>query len=56
MNIVVKQCYFLSRPVGEEGKPVRGYRRRMFIWKEHYGTKITEQHLCDQARMIQISG
>ena len=22
------------------------------IWKEQYGTKITEQCLCDQARMI----
>ena len=22
------------------------------IWKERYGTEITEQRLCDQARMI----
>ena len=22
------------------------------IWKEEYGTEITEQRLCDQARMI----
>ena len=43
---------FLSRPVDEEGKPVRGYRKRMNnIWKERYGTEITEQRLCDQARM-----
>ena len=46
-------CYFLSRPVDEEGKPVRGYGRRIHnIWKERYGTEITEQRLCDQARMI----
>ena len=46
-------CYFFSRPVEEDGKPVRGYGRRMHnIWKERYGTEITEQCLCDQARMI----
>ena len=47
------ECYFLSRPLEEEGKPVRGYGRRMHnIWKEQYRTEITEQRLCDQARMI----
>ena len=47
------ECYFSSRPVEEEGKPVRGYRRRMHnIEKERYDTEITEQCLCDQARMI----
>ena len=47
------ECYFLSRPLEEEGKPVRGYRRRMHnIWKEQYRTEITEQRLCDQAMMI----
>ena len=47
------ECYFLSRSVDEEVKPVRGYRRRMHnIWREQYGTEITEQRLCDQARMI----
>ena len=46
MNTAVMECYFLSRPVDEEGKPVTGYRRRMHnIWKERYGTKITEQCL-----------
>ena len=31
------EFYFLSRPVDGEGKPVRGYRRRMRnIWKERY--------------------
>ena len=46
------ECYFLSRPVEEEGKPVRGYRRMHIIWKERYGTEITEQRLGYQARMI----
>ena len=47
------ESYFLSSPVNEERKPVRGYRRRMHnIWKEQHGTEIIEQHLCDQARMI----
>ena len=53
LNTAVMECNFLSRPVDEEGKPIRGYRRRMHnVWKERYGTKITEQCLCDQARMI----
>ena len=33
MNTVVMEFYFLSRPVDEEGKPVRGYRRMHNIWK-----------------------
>ena len=50
------ECYFLSRPVSEEGKTVREYRRRMHnIWTERYGTEITEQHLCDQARVKRIT-
>ena len=44
LNTAVMECYFLSRPVDKEGKPVRGYRRRMRnIWKERYHTEITEQ-------------
>ena len=53
LNAAVMECYFLGRPVNEEGKPIRGYRRRMQnIWKERYDTEITEQQLCDQARII----
>ena len=53
INAAVMECYFLSRPLEEESKPVRGYRRRIHnIWKEQYRTEITEQHLCDQGRMI----
>ena len=28
-NVAVMECYFLSNPVDEYGKPIRGYRRRM---------------------------
>ena len=43
----------MSTPVDENGKPIRGYRRRMHnIWKERQSLNITEQTLCDQARMI----
>ena len=53
MNTVVMECYFLSRTVDEEGKPITRFSRRMHnFWKERYGTEITEQRLCDQARMI----
>ena len=42
LNTAVMECYFLSRPVDEEGKPVKGYKRRMHnIWKEQYHTEIT---------------
>ena len=27
MNIAAMECYFLSNPVDEIGKPIRGYRR-----------------------------
>ena len=44
------ECNFLSRPLDGEGKPIRGYRRTIHnVWEEGYGTKITEQRLCDQA-------
>ena len=29
LNTAVMEYYFLSRPVNEEGKPVRIYRRRL---------------------------
>ena len=53
MNGAVMECYFLRRPFDEEAKPIRGFRKRMYnIWKERQGLKVTEQRLCDQARMI----
>ena len=29
-NKVVIECFYRSKPFDEEGKPVRGYRQRMF--------------------------
>ena len=29
LNTAVTECNFLSRPIDEVGKPIRGYRRRM---------------------------
>ena len=56
-DVAVMECYFLSRPFDEEGKPMRGYRKQMHnIWKERHGLKVTEQRLCDQARMIRMNG
>ena len=53
MNIAVMECYYMSCPVDEGGKPVRGYRKRMhYAWKERGLMNISEQRLCDQARMI----
>jgi len=44
LNKAVMECYYLSNPVDESGKPVRGYRRRMHnIWKERGLIDISEQ-------------
>ena len=33
MNIAVMECYYLSKPVDESGRPVREYRQRMHtVW------------------------
>ena len=57
MNVAVMECYFLSKPLNDDGKPVRGYRRRMHnIWRERHSFNVTEQRLCDQARMIRKNG
>ena len=53
LNTSVMECYFLSSLVDEVVKSIRGHRRRMHnIWKELNGIEITEQRMCDQARMI----
>ena len=51
------ECYYLSKPINDEGKPIRGYRKRMHaIWRERQQLEMTEQRLCDQARMIRVNG
>ena len=53
MNIAVMECYYLSKPVDESGRLLKGYRQRMHpVWKERGLQKIAEQRLCDQARAI----
>ena len=53
LKLAVMECYFLSNPKDENGKPIQGYRKRMHnIWKERNLPIVTEQRLCDQARLI----
>ena len=53
LNVAVMECYFLSKPIDENGRPVRGYGRRMHnIWKERELPTVIEQRLCDQARAL----
>ena len=49
------ECFYRSKPFDEEGKPVRGYRQRMFReWRDRGLFESTEQRVCDQARAIRI--
>ena len=42
LNVLVMECYFLSKPTYVNGRPVRGYRRRMHnFWKERGLPTIT---------------
>ena len=53
LSVAVIECYYLSTPTDVNGRPVRGYRRRMHnFWKERGLPTITEQRLYDQARII----
>ena len=57
INKLVMECFYLSKPFDDNGKPVRGYRQRMYrIWKEKCPFETTEQRLCDQARSIRKNG
>ena len=51
------ECYFRSKPVDENGVPIRGYRKRMFQeWRNRGMFQSTEQRICDQARAIRKNG
>ena len=57
VNKVVMECFYRSKPFDEAGKPVRGYRQRMFReWRERRLFESTEQRVCDQARAIRKNG
>ena len=51
------ECFYRSKPFDEEGKPVSGYRQRLFReWRDRGLFESTEQHVCDQARAIRKNG
>ena len=51
------ECFFRSKPLDDDSKPIRGYMQRMMQeWKEHGVFEITKQRLCDQARGIRKNG
>ena len=54
---VVMECFYRSKTFDEEGKPIRGHRKRMFIeWRERGMFESTEQRVCDQLRTIRKDG
>ena len=51
------ECFYRSKPFDEEGKPIRGYRQRMFRkWRVRGMFESTEQRVSDQARAIRKNG
>ena len=57
VNKGVIECFYRSKPFDEEGKPVRGYRLRMFRESSDGGLfESAEQRVCDQARAIRKNG
>ena len=57
LNVAVMECYFLSKPTGCNGRPVRGYRRRMHnFWKERGLPTVTEHRLCDHTMVLGKNG
>ena len=57
VNKVVMECFYRSKPFDEQGKPIRGYRQRMFReWRDRGMLESTEQRVCDQARAVRRNG
>ena len=51
------ECFYRSKPFDEEGKPIRGYRKRMLReWRERGMFESIEQRVCDQARAMRKNG
>ena len=51
------EYFYRSKPFDEEGKSVRGYRKRLFRkWRERGMFESTEQRVCVQARAIRKNG
>ena len=56
MNLAVMECFYLSKPIGDNGRTARGYRGRMHtLWKSR-GYQSSEQRVCDQVRAIKMNG
>ena len=57
VNKVVMECFYRSNPFNEEGRPIRGYRQRMFReWRVRGMFDSTEQRISDQARAVRKNG
>ena len=55
VNKEVMKCFYRSND--ENGRPIRGYRQRMFKhWRLRGMFNSTEQRICDQARTIRKNG
>ena len=53
VNKVVMESFYRSKPFDDEGKPIRGYRQRLFReWRNRGLFESTEQRVCDQAWAI----
>ena len=57
VNKVVIECFYGSKPFDEEGRPVTGYRKRMFRkWRDRGLFESIKQRVCDQASAIRKNG
>ena len=51
------EYFYRRKPFNEEGKPIRGYRKRIFRnWRETGMFESTEQRVCNQTRAIKKNG
>ena len=51
------ECFYRSKPFDEEGKPIRGSRKGMFMeWRERVMLESTEQRVYDQEKVIRNNG
>ena len=57
VNKVVMECFYRRKPFDKEGKPIRGYRKRMFReLREKRMLESTEQRVCDQVWTVRKNG
>ena len=58
VNKVVMECFYRNKPFDEEGKPVRGYRQRMFReWRGRGLFESTEQRVVTkQGQLGKVDG